>query len=116
MYIYPFTMEVDPIDRRGSLKKLGQTKSILEPTTVFSQFEITQRFLVASCSTCNGGLGWVRVYNPDTVVMLFVQLGEQGHEETGNDIGILDNLGNSELIYYSSRVRKYLKFNSLLAF
>ena len=23
MYIYPFTMEIDPVDRRGSLKKLG---------------------------------------------------------------------------------------------
>lgn len=36
MYIYPFTIEVDPIDRKGALKRLGQTKSILEPSTIFT--------------------------------------------------------------------------------
>ena len=72
MYIYPYEMTVDPVNRQGSFTRVGQNKSILDPSTVFTHFKVTDKFLVATCQTCNNGLGWVRVYNPDSAIMLFL--------------------------------------------
>ena len=76
MYVYPYVMGIDPVDRTGFLEREVTTKSILDPSTVFSKFEVADNFLITSCPTCNKGKGWLRIYNPDTAVSLLFVEGE----------------------------------------
>lgn len=48
--------------------------------------------------------------------MLFFQRGEQGHQEIGREITVTKNIANSETIWYSTRWKTYLKFNTLTVF
>ena len=91
-------------------------KSVLPADTQLSFFDTTYRFLVVGCAVCEGGLGQIRIYSPQTNRMLHLQRGEQGHESVGLALGHLYNIGSSETFWYVSRVRNTFKFNSLTAF
>ena len=69
-----------------------------------------------ACATCENNVGWLRVYNPETVKLLKGVPGSRGSQFLGENVETGHNAGGSEQFWYSSRNGNYLQFNSMEAF
>ena len=98
------------------MTRLDKEKSLFVADADLTVFKVTSKFLIVGCALCDEGQGWIRIYNPETVRLLKLFKGEQGHEQMGMAIGVTRNVDESELIWYTSRIRSYLKFNTFTTY
>jgi len=60
---------------------------------------VTDNFLVIGCPTCQGdggNFGFIRLYTPDTMVLMNGVLGSSGYQDLGEDIVARENTGGAE--------------------
>ena len=81
--LYRFDSAINWVDRFGAMTRDDSNRSFLKSETQLTTFQVFDNYLFIACATCENGLGFVRVYNPESVRLLGGVLGSDGSKATG---------------------------------